>query len=115
MGGSDYSVAGSRVGKDGAVSISWQGACDVEIVDYTRSDQAIIAVTITSAAHTPPSQSFQLRWRPVGGSFLPFLSTGTLRGGISAGCITNTDPVGSASGCAGGSVDASEEVENESP
>lgn len=120
MGGSDYSTDSSRIGKDGAVSISWQGNCDIDITNYVKNDKAIIAATLTSAAHTPPSQSFQLRFRNFtdspGGAFSTLITgSGALRAAASAGCISNTDPVGSASGCAGGSVDASEEVENESP
>lgn len=118
MGGSDYVQAGNRIGKDGISSITWQSSCGIDVVDYTKADQAIIAAILTSSAHTPPLTSFQLRWRNFtdnpSGSFIAFTTSGELQRGVSAGCISNTDPVADPSACAG-TVDASEEVENESP
>jgi len=118
MAGSDYTVSSSRVGKDGVSSISWQAACDIDVVDYDKTNRAIISAICTSSAHAPGAESFKLRWRNKtdGGSFADLTtSEGELRQGTSLGCITNTDPVGDTSGCAGGTVDASEEVEDESP
>lgn len=108
----------SRVGKDG-VTILWQGLCDVDISDWQISNKAIIAAICTSSVHAPGSESFKLRYRnktdnPTGIFMELFYLFGELRSGISAGCITNTDPVGRESTCVV-VVSASEEVENESP
>lgn len=116
MGDSDYDLSNSRGGNDGASSISWLAACDINLADYVKTNKAIIAFLLTSTAHTPNPESFKIQWRNTdGGTFADLITgSGELRAGVSAGCITNTDPVGSGSGC-GGTIDASEELENESP
>jgi len=115
---SDYTLDGGRVGLDGASSITWQEVCDTSVVDWVKTNKAIIAATCYSESHSPASESFKLRWRNAtdGGSFADLVTgSGELRAGASAGCITNTDPVGDECGCATYSVTDSEEVENETP
>ncbi len=119
-GGSDYAlnpVANTRIGEDGAGSITWNVACQIDEVDWVKTVQAIISVDCLSGAHSPGSESFQLRWRNLtdAGSFATLTTSGELRRGISAGAINNTDPVGDPQNCPSGTIDASEEVENESP
>lgn len=118
-GGPEYATNGTRIGIDGAGSISWQAACDNDVIDWDKADKAIISVNCTSSTHTPPSASLQLRWQnntdaPMS-PFVPFTTSGELLRGISAGCITNTDPVGDIQNCPSDVIDASEEIENESP
>lgn len=117
-GGPVYSVSGSRIGQDGASSISWQASCEVDVSGWVKTNKIIIAGVLTTGEHAPSAGSFQLRWRNVtdAGSFAILVSgSGELRAGTSAGCITNTDPVGAFSGCAGATPTDDEEVENESP
>lgn len=116
----DYTLDGSRIGIDGASSISWQGVCEALIADWDKSDQAIVAATAASGSHTPASESFQIRWRnktdyPAGAFAALITGSGELRAGTSAGCITNTDPVGANCGCHDVALGDTEETENESP
>ena len=113
---SDYDVRNFRIGKDGASSIAWQAACDTNVTDYIKADQAIISVFIGSSSHTPATEQFKLQWKDTTdtGSFADVTSSGEIIRGISAGAISNTDPVGGTAGCAS-PVNDSEEVENESP
>lgn len=115
MGLPEYVTNGTRIGKDGAGSITWNEACDVSVTGWIETEQAIISVDCVSDSHTPPSDSFQLRWRVSGGTFAALTSSGALRAGTSAGCISNTDPVGDPQNCPSDVIDASEEVENEDP
>lgn len=117
MGGSDYTVSDSRIGQDAVSNIIWRGNCGLDVLDWVKTNKAIIAASITSSAHAPASESFQLRWRNLtdAGSFATLTTSGELRRGISAGCITNTDTVGDPSLCPFDIPDDSEEVENESP
>lgn len=118
-GGPEYATNGARIGIDTAGSISWQAICDNDVIDWDKADKAIVSVDCTSSSHTPPSASFQLRWQnqtdaPMG-PYVPLTTSGELQRGISAGCITNTDPVGDIQNCPSDVIDASEEVENENP
>ncbi len=120
MGAPEYVTNGTRIGKDGAGSITWNEACDVSVINWLETEQAIISVDCFSDTHTPPSASFQLRWRNLtdspGGAFNTLVTgSGELRAGTSAGAISNTDPVGDPQNCPSGVIDASEEVENEDP
>lgn len=121
MGGApEYATNGTRIGVDGAGSITWNVACDVGEIDWDKADQAIISVDCQSGTHTPPSASLQLRWRNLtdspGGAFNTLVTgSGELRAGTSAGAISNTDAVGDPQNCPSDVIDASEEVENESP
>jgi len=119
VAGSDYSLINERIGIDGVSTITWQGACDhAGLTDWSVDDQAIVSIYVQSVSHTPATRSFQLRWRnktdnPTG-SFSTFsLVAGELRSGVSAGAITNGDPVGGSAGCQ--TTEDSEEVENETP
>ena len=119
-GGPEYATNGTRIGEDGVSSITWNVACDVSETGWVKSVQAIISVDCQSGSHTPPSASLQLRWKNFtdnpGGSFATLVTgSGELRGGASAGAISNTDPIGDVQNCPSDVVDASEEVENESP
>lgn len=120
MGAPEYVTNGTRIGVDGAGSITWNVACDVSEVDWDKADKAIISVDCVSDTHTPPANSFQLRWRNYtdspGGAFATLVTgSGELRAGTSAGAISNTDPVGDPQNCPSDVIDASEESENESP
>ena len=117
MGAPEYVTNGTRIGVDGAGSITWNEACDVSVNGWVKTDQAIISVDCVSDTHTPPSDSFKLRWQISGGSFADFTQSGinALGAGQSAGAISNTDPVGDPQNCPADVIDASEEVENESP
>ena len=115
MGAPEYITNGTRIGVDGAAVITWNEACDVSVVNWLETNQAIISVDCVSSSHTPPSDSFKLRWRVQGGAFADLTGAGALRAGTSAGCISNTDPVGDPQNCPADTIDASEEVENESP
>lgn len=116
MGGApEYATNGTRIGKDGVSSITWNEACDVSVTGWLETEQAIISVDCTSSTHTPPSASLQLRWRVSGGSFAALTNSGALQGGASAGAINNTDPVGDPQNCPSDVIDASEECENENP
>jgi len=117
VAGSDYSLTNERIGIDGAVSITWQGACDhAGLTDWSVDDQAIVSIYVQSISHTPATRSFQLRWRNKtdSGTFATLsLVTGEVRSGVSAGCIANGDPVGGSAGCQ--TTESDEEVENETP
>jgi hypothetical protein len=115
VAGSSYDYNNARIGIDGAVSISWQAVCGTSVIDWDKSDKAIIAVFVTDDSHNPPLEAFKLRWKNLtdGGSFADLTTSGELQRGASAGCISNGDPVGSSAGCQ--TADADEEVENESP
>ena len=118
MAGSDYVNDGARIGKDGASTITWQAVCDGSVIDWLKADEVIFSANAVSGAHAPDPESFKLQWRNVsdGGTFADLVTgSGELRAGTSAGCITNTDPVGSQDGCGTGTMSDSEEVENESP
>ena len=113
----DYSEDGSRVGLDGG-SISWQAACETSVTDWVKTNQVIFSAQANSSSHTPASESFRLQWRNVSdsGTFADLVTgSGELRAGVSAGAITNTDPIGSGDGCGTGTPALGEEVENESP
>lgn len=115
MAGSDFSFDSARIGQDGASSITWQAVCGTSVADWVKTNKAIISVFITSASHTPASEALKLRWKNLtdGGSFADLTTSGELQRGVSAGCITNADPVGSSAGCQ--TADNDEEVENETP
>lgn len=118
MGAPEYVTNGTRIGKDGAGSITWDVACDVSETGWTKTTKAIVSVDCVSDTHTPPSASFQLRWRnltdsPAGAFATLVQGSGELRAGTSAGAISNTDPVGDPQNCPSDVIDASEEVENE--
>lgn len=120
MGGApEWATNGTRIGVDGAGSITWNVVCDVSETGWVKTNQPIISVDCQSGSHTPPTGSFQLRWRNFtdspGGAFAPLSVVGELQRGISAGCISNTDPVGDVQNCPSDVVDASEECENETP
>lgn len=115
---SDYNPDGARIGKDGAVTITWQAACDTSVTDWTKTDEVIFSANAASGSHTPDLESFKLQWRNKSdsGAFADLVTgSGELRAGTSAGCITNGNPVGSSDGCGQGTMADSEEIENESP
>ena len=111
----DYEVDGSRIGVDGAGAVSWSAVCDTPVAGWNEGNQLIISISATSSSHTPGTESFQIRWRVSGGSFAAITDAGALRNGLSAGYLSNVDPVGSGAGCQGAAIGGSEETENESP
>lgn len=116
MSGSDYVLSDERIGLDGASSITWQAICGTSVIDWVKTNIAIIAAFCTSSSHTPASEAFKLQWRNLtdAGSFVDLTTSGELQRGVSAGAITNGDAVGGGAGCES-VIDDSEEVENESP
>lgn len=120
MGAPEYITNGTRIGEDGAGVITWDEACDVSKTGWVKTNKAIVSVDCQSGTHTPPDDSFQLRWRnltdsPAGAFNTLITGSGELRAGTSAGAISNTDPVGDPQNCPADTIDASEEVENETP
>ena len=120
MGGTEYAVDGSRIGLDQAGAIAWQEACDTVVTGWDIADQAIVAITAQCGAHTPPGESFKIRWRnktdsPAGAFADLVTGSGEIRVGASAGCITDTDPVGAECGCEAVQITDSEECETASP
>ena len=102
MAGSDYDLVDYRFGTDGG-SISWQGACNhASLTGWVKATQAIISISVFCDKMTPPSAAFNLRWRNAtdSGIFATLVTgSGELRAGISAGAITNGDPVGTSNRC----------------
>ncbi|MHA2055251.1 MAG: DUF2341 domain-containing protein, partial [Candidatus Hodarchaeales archaeon] len=119
MGGTDYVLPGtsnSRIGEDGASSITWSGACDLDIGSWDTANKLIISIHALSTKHTPGSETFKIRWRNVtdSGSFADLVTgSGELRAGTSAGALVNGTTVTNSSGCQ--TNETSEELENESP
>ena len=113
-----WTVSSIRFGYDGASSITWADACDTNVLNIDRNlhPKLIISTFLSSSDHSPGSHYFSLRAAIDGGSFELITSTTSILRGISAGCITNNDPVGSSAGCQTlGSPPISYEIENESP
>lgn len=110
MGGSDYTQHSSRLADDAR---SWQAICQGDVTDWTKTDDVILAMVITTAAHTPGSETFQLQFSPNAGvDWYDVGTSGAVRyknlteltdGGAIAG--------GDQSGCAGTPLDYTEEID----
>jgi hypothetical protein len=114
---SDYAVDGSRIGEDGASSVSWSAVCDTDVTNWSKSTKAVVAISASSGSHTPATESFKIQWRNLtdGGSFADITNSGELRNGTSAGALSNGTSVTTPAGCGTGSLQDSEECENETP
>lgn len=107
MAGSDYSQVSSRIGDDQS-PIGWQAACQGDVANWIETNHFVFAFIITTAAHTPPSETFKVQWSKNAG--VDWFDIG---GDIVIGAsneLNEGDPVGDASGC-GTDVTDSEEDE----
>jgi len=75
--GTDFSLSGSRIANATRV---WQANEDIDIADWDKTNDFIIAAAVGCGAHASGDETLQIRWRDVndGGSFVALSNTGEL-------------------------------------
>lgn len=107
MGGSDYTTPGTSNSRIADSNRSWQAACDVDVINWTKTNEFIVSLIAVATGHNGGGQiTVKVQWMKDSEAVWYDLAaaSGELRQGTGTALTNSTTPIEEAnrSGCNGG-------------